>query len=108
MLPGTRGVSPAEASAQTEGRLGVRVRLQLKQRARHLVLFNLAIDSKLRGCDLVAVTSGRCLRRRSSARPHHRIQKKTGPPVQFEITEQTRASIRGWPRLAPRRRSGLN
>ena len=86
----------------------IRVRLQLEQRARDLALFNLAIDSKLRGCDLVAVTSGRCLRRRSSARPHHRIQKKTGPPVQFEITEQTRASIRGWPRLAPRRRSGLN
>ena len=74
----------------------IRVRLQLQQRARDLALFNLAIDSKLRGCDLVRLqvddvcASGR-VRDRATI-----IQKKTGRPVQFEITEQTRASIRAW------------
>ena len=74
----------------------IRVRLQLQQRARDLALFNLAIDSKLRGCDLVRlqvddVCAGGRVRDRATV-----IQKKTGRPVQFEITEQTRAAIRGW------------
>jgi integrase len=72
----------------------IRVRLQLQQRARDLALFNLAIDSKLRGCDLVRlqvddVCAGGRVRDRATI-----IQKKTGRPVQFEITEQTRAAIR--------------
>jgi integrase len=74
----------------------VRVRLQLEGRKRDLALFNLAIDSKLRGCDLVAlqvddVCAGGRVRDRATV-----IQKKTGRPVQFEITEQTRSSIRDW------------
>jgi hypothetical protein len=74
----------------------IRVRLQLEHRARDLAMFNLAIDSKLRGCDLVQLqiddvsASGR-VRDRATV-----IQKKTGRPVQFEITEQTRAAIRDW------------
>jgi hypothetical protein len=74
----------------------IRVRLQLEGRKRDLVLFNLAIDSKLRGCDLVRlrvedVCAGGRVRDRGTV-----IQKKTGRQVQFEITEQTRASIRDW------------
>src|SRR5436305_6999650 len=74
----------------------IRVRLQLKHRERDLVLFNLAIDSKLRGCDLVRlqvddVCAGGRVRDRATI-----VQKKTGRPVQFEITEQTRASIQRW------------
>jgi integrase len=74
----------------------IRVRLQLQHRARDLALFNLAIDSKLRGCDLVRlqvddVCTGGRVRDRATI-----IQKKTGRPVQFEITEQTRAAIRAW------------
>src|SRR5580704_1123261 len=74
----------------------IRVRLQLEHRKRDLALFNLAIDSKLRGCDLVRlqlndVCAGGRVRDRATV-----IQKKTGRPVQFEITEQTRASIRAW------------
>src|SRR5712692_9942115 len=74
----------------------IRVRLQLKRRARDLALFNLAIDSKLRGCDLVRlqvddVCAGGRVRDRATI-----VQKKTGRPVQFEITEQTRASIQRW------------
>jgi integrase len=74
----------------------IRVRLQLEQRRRDLALFNLAIDSKLRGCDLVRLrVSDVCV----GSRVQHRatvIQRKTGRPVQFEITEQTRAAIRDW------------
>jgi integrase len=74
----------------------IRIRLQLERRKRDLALFNLAIDSKLRGCDLVAlqvqdVFVGGSVRDRATV-----IQKKTGRPVQFEITEQTRSSIRDW------------
>jgi len=74
----------------------IRVRLQLEERRRDLALFNLAIDSKLRGCDLVRlqvndVCVGGQVRDRATV-----IQRKTGRPVQFEITEQTRAAIRDW------------
>jgi len=81
----------------------IRVRLQLQHRRRDLALFNLAIDSKLRGCDLVRlqvndVCVGGQVRDRTTV-----IQKKTDRPVQFEITEQTRASIRDWlPSVAAR------
>jgi Phage integrase family len=66
-------------------------------------MFNLAIDSKLRGCDLVRlqvddVCAGGRVRDRATV-----IQKKTGRPVQFEITEQTRAAIQAWlPEVAGR------
>jgi integrase len=74
----------------------IRVRLQLEHRARDLALFNLAIDSELRGCDLVRlqvddVCAGGRVRDRATI-----VQKKTGRPVQFEITAQARASIRDW------------
>src|ERR687888_1097542 len=74
----------------------IRVRLQLEQCKRDLALFNLAIDSKLRGCDLVRlrindVYVGGQIRDHATV-----IQQKTGRPVQFEITEQTRAAIRDW------------
>src|SRR5262245_17361357 len=67
----------------------IRVRLQLQHRKRDLALFNVAIDSKLRSCDLVRlqindVRVGGQVRDRTTV-----IQKKTGLPVQFEITEQT-------------------
>ena len=69
----------------------IRIRLQLKHQVRDLALFILSIDSKLRGCDLVRlqvedVCAGGRVRDRATI-----IQKKTGRPVQFEITEQTRA-----------------
>jgi integrase-like protein len=74
----------------------IRVRLQLEQRKRDLALFNLAIDSKLRGYDLVRlrvndVCVGGQIRDRATV-----IQQKTGRPVQFEVTEQTRAAIHDW------------
>ena len=64
----------------------IRVRLQLEHRARDPALFNLAIDSKLRGCDLVRlqvddVCAGDRVRDRTTV-----IQKKTGRPVQSKAT----------------------
>lgn len=71
----------------------IRARLELRRRVRDLALFNLAIDSKLRGCDLVRlrvedVWAGGEAKSRGII-----VQKKTGRPVQFEITEQTRTAV---------------
>lgn len=71
----------------------IRTRLELDGEVRNLALFNLAIDSKLRGCDLVRlkvgdVAAGGEVRPRGAV-----IQKKTGRPVQFEITDNTRRSV---------------
>ena len=71
----------------------IRVRLEIAGNLRDLALFNMAIDSKLRGCDFVRLkvadvyTAGRVKERASV------IQRKTGRPVQFEITEVTRHSV---------------
>jgi integrase len=74
----------------------IRIRLQLERCKRDLALFNLAIDSKLRGCDLVRLrTNDVCVGGRVQDRATV-IQRKTGRPVQFEITEQTRAAIHDW------------
>jgi len=74
----------------------IRVRLQIGKRARELALFNLAIDSKLRSCDLVKlhvrdICHGSLVAKRAIV-----IQQKTQRPVQFEITEQTRESVTAW------------
>ncbi len=71
----------------------IRTRLQMQSRKRDLALFNLAIDSKLRGCDVVAirvedVAPGGYALDRATIR-----QKKTGRPVRFELTDQTRSAI---------------
>lgn len=74
----------------------IRTRLEIAKNPRELALFNLAIDSKLRGCDLVSLkvsdvfTSGQVKERTSI------IQSKTHKPVQFEITEITRNSLEAW------------
>jgi len=75
---------------------GIRVRLQLQRRTRELALFNLAIDSKLRGCDLIALRVGDLARGGALGSRAQVIQQKTGRVVQFEITEQTRHSVAAW------------
>ena len=71
----------------------IRTRLQMEGRTRDLAMFNLAIDSKLRGCDVVALRvedvapSGYAVDRATVR------QKKTGRPVRFELTEQTRQAV---------------
>lgn len=75
---------------------GVRVRLQLQRRVRDLALFNLAIDSKLRGCDLVALRVCDLAKEGGLGTRAQIIQRKTGKTVQFELTEQTRRAIMDW------------
>lgn len=74
----------------------IRVRLQLAERARDLVLFNLAIDSKLRGCDVVKVGVEDVLLRGTLRSRASVVQTKSGKPVTFEITQQTRSASQGW------------
>jgi integrase len=74
----------------------IRVRLQLSQNLRELALFNLAIDSKLRGCDLVKLRVGDVAHFSQVLKRTRIIQQKTHQPVQFEITEQTRNSLSDW------------
>ena len=71
----------------------------MQRKVRDLALFNLAIDSKLRGCDVVSL-------KREDVAPHGYTieratirQKKTGRPVRFEITEQTRQAVDEYLRL---------
>jgi integrase len=71
----------------------IRTKLQIEGRRRDLAMFNLAIDSKLRGCDVVAlkvedVAPNGYAVERATVR-----QKKTGQPVRFELTEQTREAV---------------
>ena len=74
----------------------IRVRLQLQVRTRDLALFNLGIDSKLRGCDLVKLrVRDVCHGNRVAARAIV-LQQKTEHPVQFEITPSTREAVEAW------------
>jgi integrase len=81
----------------------IRAKLQMAGRIRDLAMFNLAIDSKLRGCDVVSL-------RVENVAPHgHAVdratvrQRKTGQPVRFEMTEQTREAIDNYIRAANKR-----
>ncbi len=74
----------------------IRIRLELAGAVRNLALFNMAVDSKLRGCDLVRlkvadVFAAGVVKQRASV-----LQSKTSKPVRFEITEGTRSSLANW------------
>jgi len=81
----------------------IRIRLQLDHRARELALFNLAIDSKLRGCDLLGLRVHDVIQGSHVAARAIVMQKKTQRPVQFEITEQSRESVTAWIKEAHRK-----
>jgi len=94
-VPGTRGSSWGRR-LRLKDIWAIRVRLQIGRRTRELALFNLAIDSKLRSCDLVRlrvrdVCHGNVVASRTMV-----MQPKTQRPVQFEITEHTRVSLTAW------------
>jgi len=74
----------------------IRIRLEMKRRVRDLALFNLAIDSKLRGCDLVALKVHDILKGGSVAQRAMVVQQKTNRPVRFEITTQARETLTAW------------
>ncbi|TCK33317.1 hypothetical protein B0G84_7523 [Paraburkholderia sp. BL8N3] len=74
----------------------IRTRLQMSSNVRELALFNLAIDSKLRACDLTRLqVQDICMGGQVVSRATF-MQQKTQRPVQFEITEQTRQSAAAW------------
>jgi integrase len=84
------------ASLRLKDIWAIRIRLQLAERNRELALFNLAVDSKLRSCDLVKlhvrdVTHGDRMALRAIV-----MQQKAQRPVQFEITEHTREALAVW------------
>ena len=104
-LPAIRALRPAWNKGRIVGQKrplkpkhvwAIRVRLELAENHRDLALFNMAIDSKLRGCDLVkmkvvdVMASGQ-IKERASV-----LQSKTQKPVRFEISEGTRASVEKW------------
>ena len=102
--PAAAGRSAWNAGKQVGAKRALKVRqiwsirffLDREGRRRDRALFDLAIDSKLRGCDLVKIkigtlVAGATIRTRSMV-----IQQKTGRPVQFEITADTRTSLLAW------------
>lgn len=102
--PAAKGRPAWNAGKQVDAKRALKVKqiwlirffLDREERMRDRALFDLAIDSKLRGCDLVkmkigSLVSGSAIRARSMV-----VQQKTGRPVQFEITADTRASLLAW------------
>lgn len=104
-LPAIRSIRPAWNKGRIVGQKrpllpkhvwAIRVRLEIADEFRDLALFNMAVDSKLRGCDLVRLkvadvySAGR-MRERASL-----VQNKTQKAVRFEITEGTRNSVSQW------------
>src|SRR5207248_1590957 len=93
-LPWNKGkLTGAKPPLRPKHVCSIRTRLQMEGRTRDLAMFNLEIDSKLRGCDVVALRvedvapSGYAVNRATVR------QKKTGRPVRFELTEQTRQAV---------------
>ena len=74
----------------------LRVRFQMEHRVRELALLNLGIDSKLRGCDLVALKVRDVCHVDQVATRAIVMQHKTQRPVQFEITQATRDALHAW------------
>jgi integrase len=108
-MPGTQRIESDRQSTLTKARRfgqkpplkpkevwSIRVRLQITGKVRDLALFNLAIDSKLRSCDLVTLRVGD-ISQAGRVRDRATItQQKTGRPVQFELSEQTREAVGAW------------
>lgn len=74
----------------------IRIRLQIENRFRDLALFNLAIDSKLRACDLIKLKLSDIAHGDQIARRAIILQQKTQRPVQFELTHQAREAVSKW------------
>jgi integrase len=81
----------------------IRTRLIIERRIRDLAMFNLAIDSKARGCDVVAVRVEDVAPNGYTVERATVRQRKTGRPVKFELTEQTRQAIEDYLRASGRK-----
>ena len=104
-IPWNKGkVTGAKPPLRPKHVWSIRTKLQMADRKRDLALFNLAIDSKLRGCDVIGLKvediapNGYAIERATIR------QKKTGRSVRFEVTEQTRQAVDDYLRVANRKR----
>jgi integrase len=78
----------------------IRIRLQMSRRKRELALFNLALDSKLRACDLTKIRVKDVYQGDRVVKRATILQQKTRQPVQFEVTTQSRTAIFEWLRVS--------
>jgi len=74
----------------------IRICLEIEHRTRELALFNMAIDSKLRGCNLARLKVSDVMHGRHAVSRAMVVQHKTQQPVRFELTEQTRDAVEAW------------
>ena len=104
-LPAIRACRPAWNKGRIVGQKrplepkhvwAIRIRLEIAERTRELALFNLAIDSKLRGCDLVRLEVADVYAAGQVKQRTAIVQSKTRRPVGFEITGGTRKAIGAW------------
>lgn len=104
---GTKQIVGQKAPFKLKDIWALRVRLQMEGRVRELALFNLGIDSKLRGCDLVVLRvrdggHGDQMAMRAIVM-QHKIQR----PVQLEVTQATRHALQAWIRQAGLKQKGV-
>jgi len=93
-VPWNKGkIIGARPPLQTKHVWSIRTKLQMDGKTRDLALFNLAIDSKLRGCDVVRIKVEDIAPRGFTADRGRVRQRKTGHPVKFELTELTREAV---------------
>lgn len=85
-----------KAALKQEQIWSIRIRLEMGKKLRDLALFNLALDSKLRGCDLVKLSVRDVSRCDDILERSQVVQQKTKRPVMFEITKKTRESLSEW------------
>jgi hypothetical protein len=93
-VPWNKGkLTGAKPPLRTKHVWSIRSKLQAEGRIRELALFNVAIDSKLRGCDVVSLKVEDVAPHGHTADRATVRQKKTGHPVRFELTDQTREAV---------------
>src|SRR6516164_4930082 len=90
---GTKESSGAKPPLRPKHVWSIRSKLQAEGKIRDLAMFNLAIDSKLRACDVIALKVEDVAPNGYAADRATIRQKKTGQPVRFELSEQTRQAV---------------
>jgi integrase len=103
LADGFRSVTKSSAPLRPGHVWAIRAKLHLEKRTRALAMFNLAIDSKLRGCDLVALRVDDVAPYGYAIDRANVRQRKTGRPVHFELTEPTRQALDDYLRGAERK-----
>ena len=101
-IPWNKGKLPgAKPPLRPKHVWAIRTKLQVEGCKRDLALFNLAVDSKLRGCDIVSIRVEDIAPRSYAVDRASVRQKKTGHPVKFELTEPTRQALDDYLKATP-------